>query len=409
MTKEYIERKLQEKNQTELLRFYDELTEKEKEALLSSVEKIDWEYEKTFLSPANLSDKGKNITPIDGLKVGDIEKRKDEFEKVGINAIRQGKLACVLLAGGQGTRLGFDAPKGAFNIGVNKTLYIFEQQVKNMLEVVKKTGVYPYLFIMTSEQNDAYTKAFWKEHDYFGYDGEKVDFFVQDTSPAVSFDGKIYLEEKDKVALSPNGNGGWYASMCKNGLKEKIKTLGIEWINVYAVDNVLQKIADPVFLGATIVSQVNCGAKVVCKAYPEERVGVLCKEDEKPTIIEYYELTEEMANAREKDGSLSYIFGVILNYLFKVEKMDETLGKEIPVHRVKKKIPYVDENGNKIRPETENGYKFETLAVDLVKMMDSVLPFEVEREKEFAPVKNKTGVDSVESARVLLQKNGIEI
>jgi UDP-N-acetylglucosamine/UDP-N-acetylgalactosamine diphosphorylase len=188
-----------------------------------------------------------------------------------------------------------------------------------------------------------------------------------------------------------------------------LKARGVEWLNIYAVDNVLQRIADPVFVGATILSGVNCGAKVVCKNAPNERVGVLCKDGDLPDIIEYYELTDEMANQRDENGELTYRYGVILNYLFRISKLEEMAGEKISVHIVEKKIECVDENGNTYKPEKENGKKFETLAVDLIKPMGSVLPFEVVREKEFAPIKNKTGIDSVESARELLKLNGVEL
>lgn len=406
---DYCEAKtlLEQKNQTQLLKYYAELNETEKSELLSAISKIDWDFEETLKSPEDLSGAGRNIQPIDGMKLSAIEARKAEFKAEGIKAIKAGKVAAVLLAGGQGTRLGVDGPKGAYNIGVTKPLYIFEQQMKNLLEVVDECGAYVPLYIMTSEKNHAETVEFWREHGYFGYPETEVKFFVQDMAPAVDFDGKIYLEEKSLPALSPNGNGGWFTSFVKAGLLNDLKQRGAEWVNIYAVDNVLQRIADPVFVGATILSGVNCGAKVVTKTCPEERVGVLCLEDGKPAIIEYYELTEEMANQREADGSLSYIYGVILNYLFRLERLEETARERIPVHVVKKKIEYVNDAGERVKPEKENGFKFELLAVDLIKFMNSVLPFEVAREKEFAPIKNKTGVDSVDSARALLEKNGV--
>ena len=262
---------------------------------------------------------------------------------------------------------------------------------------------------MTSDKNHQQTVDFWKEHGYFGYAEKDVKFFKQDMAPAVDFDGKIMLETKDTPALSPNGNGGWFRSLQRAGLVEDLHARGVEWLNIYAVDNVLQRIADPVFVGATIESGVHCGAKVVCKNNPYEKVGVLCKDGDKPDIVEYYELTDEMANQREADGSLSYIYGVIMNYLFRLCKLEEIADKKIPVHVVQKKIECVCKDGVTRKPEKENGKKFETLAVDLIKLMDSVLPFEVVREKEFAPIKNKTGVDSVESARELLKLNGVQL
>ena len=260
---------------------------------------------------------------------------------------------------------------------------------------------------MTSEKNNDETVAFWKEKNYFGYPAQYVRFFKQDMAPAVDLSGKVILEGKANIALSPNGNGGWYSSLARCGLLSEIRARGIEWLNAFAVDNVLQRIADPVFVGACIAEGVNCGSKVVCKAEPHEKVGVLCLEDGKPNIIEYYELTEEMANARDEKGDLQYIYGVILNYLFRLEKLDEVADAKIPVHVVKKKVPYLSEAGELVKPQTENGYKFETLILDMIKLMETCLPFEVVREREFAPIKNRTGVDSVDTARELLQKNGI--
>jgi UDP-N-acetylglucosamine/UDP-N-acetylgalactosamine diphosphorylase len=188
-----------------------------------------------------------------------------------------------------------------------------------------------------------------------------------------------------------------------------MKARGIEWISLFGVDNPLQRFCCEEFIGASVASGAACSVKVVTKAYPEELMGVMCLEDGKPSIIEYYELTPEMAEATNEAGSLLYGFGVILNYLFSVDKLIEIAEKQMPLHIVEKKVPYIDENGVFVKPEAPNAYKFETLILDMVYMMDNCLSFEVEREKEFAPVKNATGVDSVESARELLQKNGIEI
>lgn len=408
MTFEQAYEKLSAIGQLQLLKFYDRLDENGRKKLLFQIENTDFSVLGNLSHPQNLSGSG-NITPISGLKIRDIENSKDEFKKAGTLAVKQGKVAAVLLAGGQGTRLGSSSPKGCYDIGVTRHLYIFEQQIKNLLEVTDECGAYVPLYIMTSDKNNDETVAFFKEHGYFGYPEDYVKFFVQDMAPAVDFSGKVYLEAEDSIALSPNGNGGWFSSLIKAGLDKDMKERGIEWINCYSVDNVLQRIADPMFVGATILSGVNCGAKVVCKADPHEKVGVLCLEDGKPNIIEYYELTEEMAQKRDENGELSYIYGVILNYLFSFDRLIKIADENIPVHIVNKKIPYIDGDGNLIKPETENGHKFETLILDMVKLMGSCLPYEVVREKEFAPVKNKTGVDSVESARELLKKNGVKL
>jgi UDP-N-acetylglucosamine/UDP-N-acetylgalactosamine diphosphorylase len=262
---------------------------------------------------------------------------------------------------------------------------------------------------MTSDKNNDKTVDFFHKHNFFGYNKEYITFFKQEMAPAADYNGKIYLEEKGKMSTSPNGNGGWFASMARCGVLDKIHANGIEWLNVFAVDNVLQRIADPVFVGATIAKNCSVGSKVVKKAAPDEKVGVMCLEDSKPSIVEYYELTEELMNAKDEKGEPAYNFGVILNYLFQVEELERIMKESMPLHIVEKKIPYLDENGNLVKPESPNGYKFETLVLDMIHLMDSCLPFEVVRSKEFAPIKNKTGVDSVESARELLKLNGVEL
>ena len=400
---------LEKKGQTQLLKYYDELDDNGKNNLLTAISNISWDFEEALKNPVDMSGKDRDIRPISGLRLAEIEKRKAEFEAVGIDAIKAGKVAAVLLAGGMGTRLGVDGPKGAYDIGITKPLYIFEQQMRNLMDVTNKCGVTVPLYIMTSDKNHEQTTSFWKEHNYFGYDGNAIKFFKQEMAPAVDYDGKIILERKDTPALSPNGNGGWFASLQKAGLGADLHEKGVEWLNIYAVDNVLQRIADPVFVGATIVSGVNCGAKVICKTEPKEKVGVLCMDGDQPDIIEYYELTDEMANQKDENGDLAYCYGAIMNYLFRLSKLEEIVDKKIPVHIVEKKIECLCEDGVTRKPEKENGKKFETLAVDLIKPMASVLPFEVVREKEFAPIKNKTGVDSVESARELLKLNGVEL
>ena len=212
------------------------------------------------------------------------------------------------------------------------------------------------------------------------------------------------MEGKAKLSTSPNGNGGWFSSLAKAGLLDKIDELGVEWLNVFSVDNVLQKMADPVFVGATIEAGCVCGSKVVAKADPNEKVGVLCLEDGKPSIVEYYEMTDEMIHSKDENGRLLYNYGVILNYLFNVKTLTKIMNEYMPTHVVEKKIPYMAEDGQMMKPEEPNGYKFELLVLDMIRMMDNCLSFEVEREREFAPIKNRTGVDSLDTARDLMKK-----
>lgn len=376
------------------------------ERLEKQLEEMDWS---NLDAIHNKEQKRGSFSPLGAMELSEIEANKDKYTAVGIDAIKHCKVGAILLAGGQGTRLGFDKAKGMYNIGETKELYIFEQLIANLKKVTSAADAWVPLYIMTSEKNDEQTREFFREHDFFGYNPDYVKFFVQEMVPAVDFDGNVLVEAEDSLAMSPNGNGGWFKSLIKAGYDADLKEKGVEWLNVFAVDNVLQQIADPVFVGAAIESGCVSGAKVVRKVDPYERVGAMCLEDGKPSIVEYYELTPEMAEARDEKGTLLYGFGVILNYLFRVDKLLEIAEKSLPLHVVEKKVPYIDENGVAVKPETPNAYKFETLILDMVYMMDNCLSFEVDREKEFAPVKNATGTDSVESARALLKKNGIQI
>lgn len=402
---------LQKYGQEHILKYYGELSEQERAALLADIEGTDFSVIEQSRGQKHTAGK---ITPLSAMEIPEIEKSKEDFRKKGIEAIRDGKVAAVLLAGGMGTRLGANGPKGIYDIGVTKPVYIFQRLFENMLDVVREVGEHFPLFIMTSEVNHDSTVNFLTEKKFFGYDPDYVVFFKQDKAPATDYEGKIFMESKSRLATSPNGNGGWFSSLMRSPAYEKLtsddpKWNRVEWMNIFAVDNVLQRICDPVFIGATLSSGRRCGAKVVRKASRNEKVGVMCLEDGRPSIVEYYELTDEMADTKNEKGEPAYNFGVILNYLFNLDDLRKTADKNMPLHVVEKKIPHIDEAGNLIKPESPNGYKYETLALDLVRMMDSCLPFEVVRDHEFAPVKNPTGIDSVESARELCRKNGIEL
>ncbi len=408
MLYEDVKAMLKKRGQEQLLKYYGNLSDSGKEELLANIQKIDFSVLDILGNPEMKQVRG-IIEPLNALGMDEIDTKKDRYNAVGLDAVRKGKVGAILLAGGQGTRLGFDKPKGTFNIGVNRELYIFECLINNLMDTVKESKTWIPIAVMTSNINHEDTVKFFKEHGYFGYNSEYVYFFIQDMTPAADYDGKIYLENEKKPVMSPNGNGGWFTSFVNAGLLGEFRKYGVEWLNVFAVDNVLQRIADPCFIGATIDSGCVCGAKVVSKAAPDEKIGLLVKEDGKPSIVEYYEMTDEMMHSKDENGNRLYNYGVILNYLFSVDEMLRVMEDKLPIHVVEKKIPHIDENGNMVKPTEPNGYKFELLVLDLIHLMRDCLSYEVDREKEFAPVKNLTGIDSVESARKLLEKNGVSI
>ena len=407
MNYEEARKKMSDIGQEHVFRFFDELSDAQKRSLIQQIAETDFSVLRRINHGAG---DGRGVfAPLDAMQRSEIEARERELHDIGVKTIKEGKTAALLLAGGMGTRLGSDDPKGMYDIGLTKPVYIFERIIGNLLDVVRETDTWIRLFIMTSEKNHDKTAAFLKEHDYFGYREDRIVFFRQDMAPACDFNGRLYMEAKDRISTSPNGNAGWYSSMCRAGLDKILDDEGIEWIDIFAVDNVLQRICDPCFVGATVLAGVSVGAKVVRKAAPDEKVGVMCLEDGRPSIVEYYELSDEMMNAKDKNGEPAYNYGVILNYLFRTSELAGVADDKMPLHVVRKKIPYIDESGTLIKPAEPNGFKFEQLVLDMIHQLSSCLPYEVIREKEFAPIKNPTGIDSVESARELLKKNGVEL
>lgn len=399
---------LEDRNQCYIQAALAKNSPEENEILKKHIEEVDWSILEHIERKETVNERGE-FAPLEAVEISEILARGEEFKAAGLKAVKDGKVGAVLLAGGQGTRLGLDKPKGMLNIGVDRELFLFQQLLRNLMDVTDEAGAYVPLYIMTSNINNDETIAFFEEHAYFGYPKDYIKFFVQEMEPACDYEGRVYLESPTEVALSPNGNGGWFGSMVAAGLLPDIRERGIEWINVFAVDNCLQRIADPMFIGATIVYGKESGAKVVRKAAPDEKVGVLCTEDGLPSIAEYYEMTQEMATARKANGDLQYGFGVILNYVFAEKKLEEIADARMPIHVVEKKIPYLDVDGNYVKPEKPNGYKFETLVLDMVHMMKDCIPYEVDRNREFAPIKNLHGVDSLDSARELMRGCGIEL
>lgn len=408
MTVEQAKKKLSAAGQEHVLQYYGELDDEQRRGLLEQIDNTDFSVLSSLEDGKDGNARGK-ITPLAAMQLREIRSKEQEFYKLGLEAVREGKVGAVLLAGGMGTRLGSDDPKGMYNIGITRDVYIFQRLIENLMDVVRKAGAWVPLYVMTSDKNHEATTSFLKKHDYFGYNSEYITFFMQEMAPACDREGKVYMEEKWKISTSPNGNGGWYSSMHKWGIADKAINDGVEWLNVFAVDNVLQRIADPCFVGAVIASNCAAGAKVVRKCAPDEKVGVMCLEDGRPSIVEYYEMTEELMNAKDENGDPAYYFGVILNYLFRISDLEKIREKKLPLHVVEKKIPFIDNEGVLHKPEVPNGYKFEQLVLDMIHELDGCLPFEVERNKEFAPIKNAVGVDSVESARALCKENGIEL
>lgn len=399
--------KLKNSNQESLMRFYNNLSRTEKEAFLMQLDLIDFTWlEKTIIENQSKKKSAKMIEPMDVLKIEEQKPLKTQFQKLGMEQLKKGHVAVVLLAGGQGTRLGLDGPKGTLNIGVTKPLYLFEIIISKLIKTVKNVGRWIDLYVMISEKNERATKEFFEYHNYFQYKKEHIIFFKQQMVPKVLLNGKIVLEEKGKVAMAPDGNGGWIEALKKCNLYTKIQRDNIKWINLISVDNPLFNIVDSAFLGAVFSQRAQLGIQVIEKSNPYENVGVVCKINNKPDVKEYYEMTKEEQEAVNDKNELCYRYGVILNYLFHVEALEQIENTSLPIHLAVKKVSYINEQGKKKVPKKENGYILERLALDMIHASDNVLLYEVDRKTNFAPIKNRTGIDSIESASKLLLENG---
>ena len=400
--------KLKKYNQEHLLQFEDELSDEEKNSLYQQILDTDFSYLSKMNEKVIKEDIA--IDPIPSLKYTEISDYMADLEQVGIKAIQNNEVAVLLLAGGMGTRLGSDNPKGMYNIGKTKDVYIFQCLFENLQSVVNQAGTPIPFFIMTSEKNHEATTTFLKEHNYFGYDKNYIRFFIQDMAPCVDGDGKILLEEKSRLATSPNGNGGWFNSLLKNNdAREMLEKFDTKWINVVGVDNVLQKIADPVFIGAVISGNYNTGSKVIRKVNPTEKVGLMCNKNGITSVIEYTDMPEDKQSLRNENGELAFGLGIVLNYLFNVNQLHKIKDTALPVHVVYKKVNYIDKEGSHQTPSEPNAYKFEYLCVDMIELCGRCLPYEVLRNREFAPIKNKEGVDSVATAQALLEESGYSL
>jgi UDP-N-acetylglucosamine pyrophosphorylase len=327
--------------------------------------------------------------------------KKEEYKEVGIDVIKSGRYAALTMAGGQGTRLGFSGPKGTYFIeyGVNK--YIFEVHIERLKNIYNLYGIYIPWFIMTSAENNKDTIKFFEEKNYFNYPKEKINFFIQEELPVLDINGKILMDSKYNIKMAANGHGGVFSALKKSGMLEKMEKDNIEWIFIGGIDNILTPFDNEYFVGFTKAENLMGASYVVPKAYPEERVGVFCKIDDRVDVIEYIEMTSDMSNMRTKDGKLLYGATHTLVNLFSIEAVKIATESDLKYLAALKKINCIDKNGNLITPSKENAYKFETFLFGLFPLLEKAGVLSGVREEIFAPIKNAGGVDSPETAAKL--------
>lgn len=394
--------------QDHVFKYWDELSESEQHQLIRQVEAIDFELvltlaDKHILHPEPAGEKG-DLGPAEMIPIPESDEQMEAAEKAratGEQLLRQGKVAALLVSGGQGTRLGFEGPKGKFLAGPISQKSLFQLHAEKIIAMQRRYHTTIPWFIMTSETNDEETKEFFRENHYFGLNSDDVIFFTQRMIPAMDKNGKFILDAKHHIFTNPNGHGGTLFSLYDSGSLDEMKKRGIEEIFYFQVDNVLLKMCDPVFIGYHVQRNAEMSSKVVSKKHPYERVGVLGMMDGKLAVIEYSDLTDAEMEARNSDGSLKYDGGNIAIHVLKLNFVEQLVtGKlRLPYHVAHKKIPYLNENGQLIEPEEPNGYKFEMFIFDALPFTQNSVVMEVVREDEFSPIKNATGDDSPATAK----------
>lgn len=346
-----------------------------------------------------------DISPVKAINPDKKDKKElEEYIKIGENVVKSGHFAIGIMAGGQGTRLGHNGPKGTFELELNgKTKSLFEIIVDKLRNAHEKYNVYLNSYIMTSPENNKETVAFFEKNNYFNYPKEYIKFFMQEDLPLLNKKGKLILGEDGLIKLASEGNGGIFYSMSKKGIIDDMKSKNIKWIFIGSVDNLLVKYVDTLLLGLAIKQNVNIATRTVIKNSPNERVGVLCKKNGKVKVIEYTEVPKEMMVATDEAGEFLYGESHIMCNLFSLEAIEKASTKELKYHVAVKKIKYIDENGKLVNPTEPNCYKFEKFVFDSFGLFDEIAILRGKREEDFAPIKNAEGQDSPETAKKLYE------
>lgn len=403
--------KFQRAGQGQVFAFFDQCSREQQEQLLQEAREIDLD-EIASLTQTLLSKNAAVGVNLEGLAPAPYEKRPEQggnpadwltAKATGQAALRAGRVAAFTVAGGQGTRLGYDGPKGTFPVTPLKKKPLFQVFAEKILAAGNRYGKPLHWFIMTSHANHAATETFFQEHSFFGLDSERVHFFRQGRMPAVNFEGKILLETKCSIALSPDGHGGSLRALQRSGSLDLMQREGIDTLSYFQVDNPLVRCIDPAFIGWHLARKSEMSSKMVTKAYADEKVGHFCVQNGKLVVVEYSDLPLEKQRETDQNGQLRYIAGSIAIHILDRDFVRRMAsggeGVALPFHRADKKIPAIDASGTPIKPEKPNGVKFEMFVFDAVPFARNPIVIETLRKDDFSPVKNADGVDSPKTSR----------
>jgi UDP-N-acetylglucosamine pyrophosphorylase len=411
--RETILKHLERSQQQHLLQFIDELNKSEQENLLNQLNDINWD-SLAKLIPEYVMNQPHTEIPNDlapapyfpaATKNAAQQELYTQAEAMGIQLISEGKTAALTVAGGQGSRLGFDGPKGTYPITPIKQKTLFQYFAESIARINEKYSISLTWYIMTSQLNDIQTKDFFAENNFFGLPESSITFFIQGTMPAIDYNGKLLLKDKAHLALAPDGHGGTLLALKRSGSLAKMEHDGVEYISYFQIDNPLVSIVNPLLIGLHHLEKSEMSAIMLAKTGPYEKLGNFCVSDNRTMIIEYSDIPDELAESVDEKGQLCYIAGSPAIHVISrdfVEKLTANGQLELPWHRADKKIPCLNSSGEQIDPTEPNGVKLESFIFDAMPLAKKTMILEAKREDEFAPTKNKTGVDSVESCRKML-------
>jgi UDP-N-acetylglucosamine/UDP-N-acetylgalactosamine diphosphorylase len=395
-------RTLRHHGQDHVLAFWDRIDSSEQGPLLEHLRQIH------FVQLGRLYEQRAKVIPlpapekIEPVPVLRLDADTREQHSLGTKALDRGEVAVLLVAGGQGSRLGFEHPKGMFPVGPVSNKTLFHVHAEKVLALRRRHGKPVPFLVMTSHATDAETKTFFARHKNFGLPPDEIFFFRQGTMPAMDLaTGKLLLEAPGRLFTSPNGHGGTLTALADSGLLDKIRKQGVKQVFYFQVDNPLVKIADPVFLGHHLLKNAEASSKIVPKQGPHDKVGVFAQVDGRCTIIEYSDLPKDLAEQRDASGQLRLWAGSPAIHIFSVDFLSRITQGEtrLPFHIAKKKVPHIDAQGNAVSPQTENALKFEMFIFDALPMADRWTVVETSNREEFEPLKNATGKDSPATVR----------
>ena len=395
-------------NQEHLLKYIDLISTNEgKNNLINDIENIDFEkLNRLFaLSNQNFKNSMKTVM-LEHIRVFDKSRFSDEENneilKLGEDIIANNQYAVVTMAGGQGTRLGHKGPKGTFILNVKpEPKSLFQIIAENLIKANNKYGIILNWYIMTSTENNDETVKYFEDNNYFGYNSENVKFFKQGNLPLLSEDGKLVINSEYRIKYAASGNGTIYQAMLNDGVIDDMKRKGIKWVFIGSVDNALLNMVDPMLLGLTKKRGTEIASKTIVKNSPYEKVGVFCKKNGKPGVIEYSEIPETLIEEVDENGELMYGESHIMCNLYTLDAIEKIANVELPYHSAHKKVDFMQEDGNMFYAKEANGYKYEAFIFDGFELFDDITLYRGKREEDFAPVKNAEGVDSPETATKL--------